>query len=596
MDTIISQRLNALRTWLINNNYDAVIIPHEDEFLGEYVPPNNERLHWATGFTGSAGVAVITRYNAAIFVDGRYTVQVKNQVPQTLFEYCHLTEQPYLEWLNTHSEGLSAIAYDPRMHTISWLKSATQTLNNELHLIELTQNPVDICWTDRPQTQLSKMRLLDLDVSGQSSEGKRKHIGDIIASKSADAAIITQLDSICWLLNIRGLDVPRLPVLLSHAIIHADSSVDFFLSADRVCQGFEEHVGDKVTVIDPRQMNAHLQVLSGKKVLLDPNSSNAWFKIKLEELGISIVENADPCIMVKAEKNPVEISGMRSCHVRDGVSMVKFLCWLDNEVDNGRLNDEAILSDQLQGFREEDETLVDLSFDTISASGSNAAMCHYNHNNQESPSRLVKDSLYLVDSGGQYSTGTTDITRTVAIGNPSHEMKTLFTLVLKGHISLSCARFPLGTTGLQLDILARQYLWSHGYDYDHGTGHGVGHFLSVHEGPQSISKKPNSVALIPGMIVSNEPGYYRAEKFGIRIENLVLVVNKESQGDFNVIGFEPLTLCPIDIRNIEVNLLTKSELRWLNQYHEKVRTTLSPRLDSRHRQWLKQATRALSHS
>lgn len=596
MDTVISQRVESLRDWLIKHNYDAVIIPHEDEFLGEYVPEFNERLHWATGFTGSAGAAVITRDNAAIFVDGRYTVQVRNQVSDSLFEFYHLTEEPYLDWLNTLDNKLSAIAYDPRMHPASWLMNAKKVLSSNLKLVEVNENPIDICWTNRPSANLTDMHLFEIENSGRSSESKRNEIGSIVQSKGADSAIITQLDSICWLLNVRGLDVSRLPVLLSHAIIHSNSDVEFFLSSDRVSKEFAQHVGEGVTVFEPEDLADRLTNLSGKRVILDPNSNSAWFKLQLDKAAVTVIEDTDPCTLVKAQKNLVEIEGMRSCHVRDGVSMVKFLSWLDNEVSNNRLHDEAVLADKLQAFREEDSTLVDLSFDTISAAGSNAAMCHYNHNDQEKPSNLSMDSLYLVDSGGQYPTGTTDITRTIAIGTTSQEMKNLFTLVLKGHIGLSNAIFPKGTTGIQLDVLARQHLWSQGYDYDHGTGHGVGHFLSVHEGPQSISKRPNSIPLMPGMVVSNEPGYYRADSFGIRIENLVLVVNRSTTGDFDALGFEPLTVCPIDIRNINVNSLTKPELRWLNEYHKHVHDTLAPLLGDTEKQWLATATKMLKHS
>lgn len=329
--------------------------------------------------------------------------------------------------------------------------------------------------------------------------------------------------------------------------------------------------------------------------MLDPSTSNAWFTLVLQNAGAELINEADPCLLSKAAKNATEIAGMKACHIRDGVAMAKFLCWLDSEVSAGKFHNEAQLAEKLHAFRAEDPTLVDLSFDTISAAGSNAAMCHYNHQNQPEPGQLNNNSLYLVDSGGQYLDGTTDITRTIAIGEPSEAMKRQFTLVLKGHIALARARFPHGTCGHQLDVLARQHLWAEGYDYDHGTGHGVGHFLSVHEGPQRISKVYNPVALRPGMVLSNEPGYYRAEQFGIRIENLELVVEITTQGDHPMLGFESLTRCPIDTRAIDVNRLTKPELAWLNQYHQQVWQEVGPLVTGEVKAWLEKATQPISH-
>ncbi|HGH6016413.1 TPA: aminopeptidase P family protein [Vibrio mimicus] len=591
-----SQRLAEFRRWLQTQQLDAFIIPHEDEYLGEYVPEHNERLHWLTGFTGSAGAAIVATNHAAIFVDGRYTVQVRKQVSAELFEYRHLIEEPYLSWLvQTLPQG-SKVGYDPRMHRGSWLTQAQKYLAGRVLLTPVTGNPIDLLWTDRPAPVVSEMRLMPLSSVGQTSLEKRQLIANALREKNADCVVLTELDSIAWLLNIRGLDVSRLPVLLSHAIVHSDSSVDFFLDPTRLADGFNAHVEGTVRVHHPEQLEAQLRQLAGRRVMLDSATSNAWFTLTLQNAGAELVNEADPCLLPKAAKNSVEVAGMRACHIRDGAAMVQFLAWLDNEVANNRLHNEAYLADQLETFRRQDPTLADLSFDTISAAGTNAAMCHYNHQNQVQPGQLSMNSLYLVDSGGQYTDGTTDITRTIAIGEVSNEMKQQFTLVLKGHIALARARFPKGTTGSQLDVLARQHLWAHGFDYDHGTGHGVGHFLSVHEGPQRISKVPNSVALRPGMVLSNEPGYYRADAFGIRIENLELVTEFDTQGDFSVLGFESLTRCPIDKRAIEVNLLTKPELNWLNQYHQKVWDEVSPLIkDEATRQWLAQATSPLSH-
>ena len=596
MHNITAERVTAVRAWLEANHLDAVIIPHEDEYLGEYVPAHNERLHWLTGFTGSAGAAVITRENAAIFVDGRYTVQVRKQVPGELFEYRHLIEEPALDWIiNSLAQG-SKVAFDPRMHTAAWLKGAQAKLADKVELTTLATNPIDELWSDRPEPVVSDVRLMTTDAVGQSSESKRAEIAGLLKSKGADAAILTELDSICWLLNIRGLDVSRLPVVLSNAIIHADESVDFFLDPARIPADFEAHVGNGIRVSHPSELEARLQSLEGKNVSVDSGTSNAWYTLVLQNAGAHIIEAADPCLMPKAAKNETEIAGMKACHIRDGVAMAKFLSWIDAEVAQGNLHNEAVLADKVQSFREQDPTLMDLSFDTISAAGGNAAMCHYNHENQPEPGQLEMNTLYLVDSGGQYLDGTTDITRTIAIGQPSEEMIQQFTLALKGHIGIARARFPQGTRGFQLDILARQHLWAEGFDYDHGTGHGVGHFLSVHEGPQSISKKLIDVPLVEGMVLSNEPGYYRADEFGIRIENLELVVELPTQGDFSVLTFESLTRCPIDKRNINVDLLTRPELAWLNDYHQKVWNDVSPLVEGDTLEWLRQATTPLAHA
>ena len=589
-------RVNAIREWLAQHNIDALLVPHEDEYLGEYVPAHNERLHWLTGLTGSAGAAVITKDKAAIFVDGRYTVQVTKQVPADLFEYRHLIEEPALDWIKDHLAKRASVAIDPRMHNSAWLDMAQAKLVSALELKILDNNPIDELWHDRPAPVVSDVRLMATEAVGQSSESKRQEIAELVKKADADSAVITALDSICWLLNVRGLDVSRLPVLLSHAILHSDSSVEYFLDPARLPAEFDAHVGAGVTVHHPEALQARLETLTGKNVLVDPATSNAWFKLVLQNAGASVVSKADPCLMPKAAKNAVEIAGMKACHIRDGVAMSKFLSWLDAEVVAGNLHDEAALADKLEAFRSEDPTLMDLSFDTISAAGGNAAMCHYNHENQPEPGKLELNTLYLVDSGGQYLDGTTDITRTIAIGQPSQEMIKQFTLALKGHIGVARARFPKGTRGYQIDTLARQHLWAEGYDYDHGTGHGVGHFLSVHEGPASISKKQIDVPLTEGMVLSNEPGYYRADAFGIRIENLELVVETPTNGDFPVLSFESLTRCPIDKRNINVDMLTRPELAWLNDYHQKVWDEISPLVEGDVKEWLRQATLPIAHS
>ncbi|CAM3588414.1 Aminopeptidase [Vibrio aerogenes CECT 7868] len=593
MQEQISARILNLRHWLKENQLDALIIPHENEYLGEYLPAHDERLQWATGFTGSAGVAIITQTNASIFVDGRYTVQVTKQVPDTLFEYHHLTEEPYLDWIKENVPASGNVAYDPKLHSAAWLSHANFNYSVYFQFCALENNPIDQLWHDRPQPEYSPLWLMPAETTGIDSLSKRQQISGDFAASGIDSAILTSPESICWLLNIRGSDISRLPVVLCYAILHADASIDLFIHQQQVIDGFAEHVGDGVRLHSPDSLLDGLNQLKGKQVLLDNNNSNAWFEITLNELGVHLIQKPDPCLLTKAMKNQSEINGMQACHIRDGIAMAKFLSWLDSEVNAGHLHDEATLSDTLQDFRFEDPTLIDLSFDTISAAGSNAAMCHYNHNNQPAPGQLSADSLYLVDSGGQYTDGTTDITRTVAIGQVTPFMKQQFTLVLKGHIALASARFPDGTTGHQLDALARQYLWQYGFDFDHGTGHGVGHCLNVHEGPQRISKAVNHTALQPGMVISNEPGYYREGHFGIRIENLERVVRVHTDGDQDMFGFEPLTRCPIDLRVIDQQLLTDAEITWLNQYHQKVWDDISPLVDGEVFTWLEKATQPI---
>lgn len=595
-NAVYIERVHALQHWLKANQLDALVIPHEDEFLGEYLPAHNERLHWATGFTGSAGAAIITQSQAVIFVDGRYTVQVRKEAPAAVFSYCHLIEQPPLTWLQANLAPETKIALDPRVHSAAWLKNATAQLQekHELHLLDA--NPIDALWHDRPQPVLSRVKLMPLDLVGVASEQKRQQVASEIQKKHADAALVTQLDSICWLLNIRGSDISRLPVLLTTAMIEASGELTLFIDAARVPANFAQHAGAGVHICPPEALAQHLASYADRCVLIDPNTTNAWLAKALTAANAQLIEASDLCLLLKAAKNEVEIAGMQTCHIRDGVAVSRFLAWLDAEVAQGKLYDEGELADKLFAFRQQDQSLVDLSFDTISAAGSNAAMCHYHHHNQPASSKLELNNVYLVDSGGQYPDGTTDITRTVAIGECPSEIKQAFTLVLKGHIALAQAKFPQGTTGSQLDALARQYLWAHGFDYDHGTGHGVGHFLNVHEGPQRIAKVPNQIALLPGMVLSNEPGYYRANQFGIRIENLELVSPFKTAGDSDMLGFQPLTLVPMDKRLVDVSLLTVAEMIWWNEYHYKVWHVLSPLLDGDDLAWLKQATAPLSYA
>lgn len=591
----ISKRLDAIRVEMAASKLDAFIIPRADEYLGEYVPEHNERLHWATGFTGSAGMAIVMKETAAIFVDGRYTVQVRDQVDERLYAYESLTDTPQPQYLaETLSEG-ARVGFDARMHTLAWFEQAKAVLDKAgIELVAVSENPIDKHWHDRPVPEIKPLHLFSDADAGKTSAQKRAETGLLVKKAGGDVALITALDSFCWLLNIRGFDVPRLPVVLGCALLWRDGRMQLFVDTAKVPEGFAAHVGEGVSVHAESELELALKELTGKKLLADPNSANAASQLTARNAGAKLVAAMDVVALPKAAKNDSELKGMRECHVRDGVAVSRFLAWLDNEVASGRLYDEALLADKLESFRLEDPRYREPSFDTISAAGANAAMCHYNHNNG-TPAKLTMNSIYLVDSGAQYLDGTTDVTRTLAIGEVTDEQKKMVTLVLKGHIALDCARFPKGTTGQQLDAFARQYLWQHGFDYDHGTGHGVGHFLSVHEGPQRIAKNSNAVALLPGMVVSNEPGYYRANGFGIRIENLIVVRHCEALkgAERETYEFEALTLIPIDTRLIDKALLTEAEVNWLNRYHSKVYSTLSPLMSGDELTWLTKATQAI---
>ncbi|MFT4518678.1 MAG: Xaa-Pro aminopeptidase [Halioglobus sp.] len=588
------QRLAAVRKQMATSGYDALIVPRADEYLGEYIPEHNERLHWLTGFTGSAGVALLLPERAAIFVDGRYTVAVRSQVSTELFAYHHLIEDPQPAWLAEHLPAGAKVACDPRLHSLSWYRATAKLLQaSGLELVADAGNLIDSCWQDRPEVTVKTALLLPVDVTGESSLSKRARIAQKVVAAGCDGTLIFQPDAISWLLNIRGTDMPQLPVLQSLALLEATGDLTLFVDAQRLPAGFVEHVGEGVSVLPEPEFAASLKSYAGQKILTDPASASAWTQLELERAGATLVFGEDPVLIPKACKNAVELAGSRNAHLRDAVAEVRFLAWLDEEVSLGRLHDEAALSDTLFSYREQGKHFHACSFDTISAAGANAAMCHYNHLNG-SPATLEMDTVYLLDSGGQYTDGTTDITRTVAIGDPGAEIRRLFTLVLKGHIALAQARFPAGTTGTQLDALARQFLWREGFDYDHGTGHGVGVFLSVHEAPQRISKAHNGVALMPGMIVSNEPGYYRDGAFGMRCENLVIVRKaSDAVGETPMMDFETISLVPFDNRLLDFALLDTAELAWLNGYHRQVADTIGPLLNSSDRAWLEQATQAV---
>ena len=597
-------RLAALREELKRRGLSGFIVPISDEHMSEYVGDYAQRLRWLTGFGGSAGFAAVTLTHAAIFVDGRYTVQVREQVDGNLFDYCNVPADSLAGWLAKVCEQGAKIAYDPWLHTAGWASALERALSvHGIALVAAQSNPIDAVWADQPSPSAAPAMVHEDALAGRSSADKRAQIADWLSEQGHDAVVIPALDSIAWLLNIRGADVAHTPVALSYVIAHKDGSAELFIAPEKVTPELTQHLGNAVSVRDRSAFAQGLESLAGKRVAIDPDFGVAAIAQTLEAAGARVVLTQDPTILAKAVKNPAEQAGQRAAQVRDGAAVVKFLRWLEIEGPKGGV-DELSAAARLAAFRAEDAGLKDLSFDTISAAAGHAALPHYKVD-EDSNIPIPPGSIYLVDSGGQYATpdgsGTTDITRTVWIGpgEPSAEMRDRFTRVLKGHIQIDRAIFPQGTSGGQLDVLARQYLWEAGVDYAHGTGHGVGSFLGVHEGPQRIAKPSGGQAgtgqeLFAGMILSNEPGYYKPGEFGIRIENLVLVEERIIEGmEGRYLGFETLTFVPIDRTLIEPALLTPGEIAWLDAYHARVRALIAPLLAGDDLAWLERHTAAL---
>ena len=587
-------RLKLLRERLAADGLAGFIIPRADEHQGEYVPLCGQRLAWLTGFTGSAGMAVVLKERAAIFVDGRYTLQAGAQVDGQAFEIHHLIDEPPATWLATAAAKGDIIGYDPWLHTpqdVERLKAGVERAGAALRAVE--QNPLDQVWEGRPAAPLAPVFAQPETFAGESAADKRARIGKVLVENGAASAVLTMPESIAWLLNIRGGDVPHTPLPLSFAVAKADGAVTLFIDRRKFVPGLDRHLGNAVTIEAPDRLGAALGALAKEgRVQVDPASAASWVFDRLGASGAQIHRAADPCMLPKACKNAVELAGTREAHRRDGAAVTRFLAWLAGEAPKGGLR-EIAASDRLEAFRKEGQYFRDLSFPTISGAGSNGAIVHYRAS-PETEKALEPGMLYLLDSGAQYLDGTTDITRTIAIGTPSAEMRENFTRVLKGHIALATARFPKGTTGTQLDGFARRALWQKGLDYDHGTGHGVGSYLSVHEGPQRISKAPNAQPLLPGMIVSNEPGYYKTGAYGIRIENLIVVQPAGEADERETYCFETITLAPIDRTLVARDLLDRDEAAWFDAYHARVRATIGPLVDDETGAWLEQATAPIS--
>ncbi len=594
-------RLYALRKELKARGLDGFVIPISDEHMSEYVGAYAQRLAWLTGFGGSAGTAVVLADKAAMFVDGRYTLQVREQVDGRLYEYQSVPATSVAAWLAENAAPGARIGFDPWLHGKPWADAAAKALaGKQAELVPVEGNPIDAIWADQPAPSPAPALVHDHAYTGKSSEAKRSDVAEWLAAKGLDAAVVSALDGVAWLLNIRGTDVERTPVALSFVLAHADGTAQLFIEPEKVTPDLRAHLGNAVTILPRGDFVPQLQALAGKKVAVDPERAvQAVFGV-LAAAGAEVVETTDPTVLAKAVKNPVEQAGQRAAQHRDGAAIAKFLHWLSVEAPGGG-ETELSAAAKLQAFRAQSDLLRDLSFDTISAAGPHAASPHYRVD-EESNLTISPNSIYLVDSGGQYLDGTTDITRTVWIGpgEPSAEHKDRFTRVLKGHIALALAVFPKGTVGGQLDTVARYALWQAGVDYAHGTGHGVGSFLSVHEGPQRIAKATGGQAgtgqeLLAGMILSNEPGYYKAGEYGIRIENLVLVEPRAIAGaDGEYLGFENLTWAPIDRTLVDTALLTREELRWWDDYHARVEAILAPQLEGEALAWLRQACQPLA--
>ena len=594
-----ADRLKALREQLKADRLDGFVVPLTDEHMSEYVGTYAQRLAWLTGFEGSAGTAVVLPAEAAIFTDGRYTLQVRQQVSADDWSYQSVPETSVADWLKEHAPEGGRIGYDPWLHSRDWVKRASEALAKRgAELVAVEQNPIDKIWSDRPEASMARLVVHPDRYAGRSSAEKRTEVADWLSKEGADAAVLSALDSIAWAFNVRGQDVAHTPVALAFALVNSDGTADLFVAEEKIDGDVRQHLGNGIRIHDRAQFESALAELAGKTVAVDPERAVAAIFEALDRAGAKVMAVRDPTVLARAMKNSVEIAGHKAAQERDGAAIARFLKWVEEKAPEGEL-DELTASDRLEQLRRESPELRDLSFDTISGAGPNGAIVHY-RSSEKTNRKLEKGTLYLVDSGGQYVDGTTDITRTVPVGDPTDEMRDRFTRVLKGHIAVATAVFPKGTRGTQLDSFARRPLWEAGLDYAHGTGHGVGSFLSVHEGPQRIAPVTSAQSggdepLQAGMILSNEPGYYKSGEYGIRIENLVLVVEKDIAGaEKEMLGFETLTFAPIDRRLVVKEMLSEREIEWLNAYHAEVLEKIGSRLTAEDRAWLEEACAPIS--
>ncbi|MDH3241818.1 MAG: aminopeptidase P family protein [Alphaproteobacteria bacterium] len=593
-----AERLRAVRARLKKSRLDGFIVGLADAHQGEYVPESEARLSWLTGFTGSAGLAVVMADKAALFVDGRYTLQARNQVDTKRFVLHHISRMPPAKWIAANMPKGVRLGFDPWLLTprdVARFEAAAADAGAKL--VPAARNPIDAVWRHRPAAPISPVRPLPKRFTGRSSLDKRQQIAAGLAARGARAAVLSAPDSIAWLLNIRGQDVEFAPLPMAFAVIARDGKVQLAIDPRKMTDAALAHLGRDVKVIAIQDLGPALDRLAkgGRRVEVDPGRIPYWIARRLARGGAVVAEAADPCVAPKAAKNRVELKGIRAAHLRDGAALTRFLAWFDGEAPKGRLT-EVQAAAKVDAFRAANDLFQGLSFPTISGSGPNGAIVHYRAT-AASDRRIRPGDVFLLDSGGQYLDGTTDVTRTMWVGGgpaPNAALRDVYTRVLKGNIQLATVRFPAGTSGSQLDVLARRALWDGGFEYDHGTGHGVGHFLNVHEGPQRVSQIPNTVALEPGMVLSDEPGFYKTGAFGIRIETLLAVIPvKDGVGKRPMRGFETLTLAPIDRRLIDPKLLSEEERHWLNAYHARVAKALTPLLDPATKAWLKRAAKPI---
>lgn len=570
-------KLKALRELMVKDGFTALLIPRSDEFQGEFISDASDRLKWLTGFTGSAGFAVVTKDKAAFFTDPRYTIQAREQVPE-VYEHHNISKKSPSTWVSENLKSNEKVGYDP------WLFTENQLKRYNSLLVPLKRNLIDLLWTDKEKQSSKFLVPHPIEFAGESGDSKRKRISNAM---DADHVLITASDSIAWLLNIRGSDVPYNPIVQSYCLLHKDGSYDLFVDLNKVDGDSYNYITmGRGRAIDIGQVCTHLKLLTGE-CQVDPSTAPVSLVHALEEASVTVKRAQDPCVLPKALKNAAEIQGAIDTHIQDGLALCRFFAWLSTEPLKGETT-ELSAAEKLNSLRTQGKHFKDLSFFPISAYGAHGAIIHYRVS-PETDIPLKREGIYLVDSGGQYLTGTTDVTVTYTLGEPTEEQKDRYTRVLKGYIAVAQAIFPKGTTGQELDILARQYLWQVGLDYEHGTGHGVGSYLNVHEGPQGISRNYGAgVPLMPGMILSNEPGFYKEGEYGIRIESLVSVIEAPGLKGFH--GFETLTLVPLDRNLIDLKLMTESEKEWVNSYHTRVLNVLGPHLDPETKAWLEKAT------
>ena len=584
---MILKRVSELRQRMEEHKIDAFIIPRADEHQNEYLASSDERVRYISGFTGSAATVIISKNKAALFTDGRYTIQAKRQLDESIFHLCHSVDHPMNVWILKNLSDKITIGFDPKLHTTKQIENLNKDLSSKNIAVTPSVNFVDLIWTDQPPTPQKKVFIHHMKYSGESSSNKRSHIKKILKENKIDAILISSPENLCWTFNLRGSDVPMTPIAFGYAIIDNKGNAKLFFHKNKLNgQVRTALTQDKtLSINDISEFLEQIKHLAGKKIWLDSQTANVEVLRVAEEVHVSTHISTDPIYLMKAKKNAVELKGIQAAHLRDSTAIIKFIKWF-MQTDPSKI-DEWKAAKRIESERKKLDLFQEVSFPTISATGPNAAEAHYQLT-KKTAKPLSNGDLFLFDSGGQFLDGTTDITRVLAVGKPTEEMIHCYTLVLKGHIAIHMAKFPEGTTGQQLDPLARQFLWSEGKDFDHGTGHGVGHYLSVHEGPQRISKT-STIPLEVGMVLSNEPGFYKTGCFGIRIENLMtvkLIKSAKETKQKSLFGFDILSFVPYDVRLIDKNILSQKEINWINDYHREVKKRISPLLDSKTKDFL----------